>query len=87
MFLKETDKYSQFDEKGIPTMDTAGKEISKSARKKLEKLYEQQVKNYEEYLKNQKSKEAAVNNNENWHNKWIKINEFHNFNHNLLSFV
>ncbi len=47
-------------------MDTAGKEISKSARKKLEKLYEQQVKNYDDYLKNQKSKEAAAaNNNEN----------------------
>jgi hypothetical protein len=52
-------------------MDTAGKEISKSARKKLEKMYEQQVKSYEEYLKNQKSKEVAApaatttNNNEN----------------------
>lgn len=56
LFIKETDKYSKFDEKGIPTMDAEGKEISKSSRKKLEKAYEVQVKNYEEYLmKNQKT--------------------------------
>ena len=50
LFLKETDKYSKFDEKGIPTHDLEGKEITKSGRKKLEKLYEQQVKLHQEYL-------------------------------------
>ena len=29
MFKSETDKYSQFDEDGIPTHDKDGKEISK----------------------------------------------------------
>ena len=37
--------------KGIPTHDNEGKEISKSGRKKLEKLYEAQTKLYDEFLK------------------------------------
>ncbi|WAR01867.1 SYCC-like protein [Mya arenaria] len=53
MFRRETDKYSQFDDKGMPTHDAAGKEISKSALKKLTKLYEQQEKKYNEYLQSQ----------------------------------
>lgn len=32
-------------------MDAEGKELSKSARKKCEKAYEQQKKSYEEYVK------------------------------------
>lgn len=51
MFLKETDKYSKFDEDGIPVLDAEGKELSKSARKKCEKAYELQKKSYDEYLK------------------------------------
>ena len=54
MFLKETDKYSTFDEKGFPVLDAEGKELSKGAKKKLEKLYETQAKNYQEYLESQK---------------------------------
>ena len=50
MFLHETDKYSKFDEKGIPTHDQAGQELSKGGRKKLEKAYEQQLKLHQEYL-------------------------------------
>lgn len=38
---------------GMPTHDAEGKELSKSALKKLTKLYEQQQKRYEEYLKSQ----------------------------------
>lgn len=53
MFLKETDKYSKFDENGFPLLDNEGKELSKSLIKKLQKLYEQQKKDYEEYLKAQ----------------------------------
>lgn len=37
--------------KGIPLLDVEGKELSKSARKKCEKIYEQQTKVYDEYLK------------------------------------
>ncbi len=51
MFLKETDKYSKFDEKGFPLLDAEGKELSKGLIKKLQKLYETQTKSYEEHLK------------------------------------
>ncbi|XP_065347910.1 cysteine--tRNA ligase, cytoplasmic [Cloeon dipterum] len=51
MFLKESDKYSQFDDKGIPTHDKEGKEISKGQQKKLLKLYQAQEKKYNDYLK------------------------------------
>jgi cysteinyl-tRNA synthetase len=51
LFRRETDKYSQFNENGMPTHDTDGNPITKSQLKKLEKLYTQQKKMYEEYLK------------------------------------
>ncbi|XP_075549954.1 cysteine--tRNA ligase, cytoplasmic [Dermacentor variabilis] len=51
MFLKETDKYSQFDpETGLPTHDAQGKELSKGQLKKVKKLQEAQEKKYEKYL-------------------------------------
>lgn len=54
MFRKETDKYSKFDDKGLPTHDLEGKELSKGLVKKLQKLQQAQEKKYNEYL-------AAVN--------------------------
>lgn len=50
MFLKETDKYSAFDENGLPTLDLEGKEVSKGQQKKLQKLQQAQEKKYNEYL-------------------------------------
>ncbi|XP_072826630.1 cysteine--tRNA ligase, cytoplasmic isoform X3 [Vicugna pacos] len=50
MFLSETDKYSQFDENGLPTHDAEGKELSKGQAKKLKKLFEVQEKLHKEYL-------------------------------------
>lgn len=50
MFLHETDKYSAFDEKGLPTHDIDGKEVSKGQIKKLQKLQQAQEKKYNEYL-------------------------------------
>ncbi|KAK2579821.1 hypothetical protein KPH14_007507 [Odynerus spinipes] len=50
MFKLEKDKYSQFDEKGLPTHDAEGKEISKGQLKKLQKLQQAQEKKYNEYL-------------------------------------
>lgn len=50
LFKSETDKYSQFDDNGIPTHDATGKELPKSALKKLQKLYDAQKKKYEAYL-------------------------------------
>ncbi|KAL4703377.1 hypothetical protein ACJJTC_011166 [Scirpophaga incertulas] len=50
MFKRETDKYSQFDDKGLPTHDHEGKELSKGLVKKLVKLQQAQEKKYKEYL-------------------------------------
>nr|CAD7256781.1 unnamed protein product [Timema shepardi] len=50
MFRSETDKYSKFDEKGIPTCDAEGKELSKGLVKKLQKLQQAQEKKYNEYI-------------------------------------
>ncbi|XP_027387477.1 cysteine--tRNA ligase, cytoplasmic isoform X1 [Bos indicus x Bos taurus] len=50
MFLSESDKYSKFDENGLPTHDTEGKELSKGQAKKLRKLFEAQEKLHLEYL-------------------------------------
>ncbi|XP_070507049.1 cysteine--tRNA ligase, cytoplasmic [Chironomus tepperi] len=51
MFKSQTDKYSAFDEEGLPTHDNEGKEISKGQQKKLKKLQQQQEVKYSEYLK------------------------------------
>lgn len=50
MFLNEKEKYSQFDENGLPTHDADGKELSKGVLKKLTKLQQQQEVRYKEYL-------------------------------------
>eukprot|EP00127_Corallochytrium_limacisporum_P007373 Clim_evm10s249 gene=Clim_evmTU10s249 len=55
LFKSETDKYSEFDERGVPTKDTAGEPLSKSALKKLEKAYTQQEKLHKDYLAAQSS--------------------------------
>lgn len=46
----ESDKYSAFDEKGMPTLDKDGKEVSKGQLKKLEKLWQAQEKLHNAYL-------------------------------------
>lgn len=50
MFLHQTDKYSKFDDTGVPTHDTVGKELSKSALKKLQKLHAEQQARYDKYI-------------------------------------
>lgn len=50
MFKSQIDKYSAFDETGLPTHDREGKEISKGQQKKLKKLQQQQELKYAEYL-------------------------------------
>merc|ERR1719273_2408780 len=52
MFRKD-DKFSKFDDKGIPTHDANGQEISNAQKKKLKKIYEAQEKKYNEYLASQ----------------------------------
>lgn len=51
MFLNQLDKYSAFDETGLPTHDNEGKEISKGQQKKLKKVQQQQEVKYAEHLK------------------------------------
>ncbi|KAF0301106.1 Cysteine--tRNA ligase, cytoplasmic [Amphibalanus amphitrite] len=58
MFRNDTDKYSQWDDKGMPTHDKEGKEVSKGQLKKLLKLYQAQEKKYNEFLASQNAKES-----------------------------
>ena len=50
MFRNQTDKYSQFDEQGIPTHDASGEAITDSQRKKLRKQWQAQEKKHKDYL-------------------------------------
>ena len=50
LFRTEVDKYGQFDEDGIPTHDTSGKELSDKQRKKVLKIWQAQAKKHKEYL-------------------------------------
>merc|ERR1712106_704816 len=53
LFRSETDKYSKFDDKGLPTQLVDGAEVPKAQLKKLQKIYQAQEKKYQEYLKSQ----------------------------------
>jgi len=53
LFRSETDKYSKFDDKGLPTHLLDGSEVPKAQIKKLQKLYQAQEKKYQDYLKSQ----------------------------------
>lgn len=57
-FAGETDKYSAFDERGLPTLDKEGKEVSKCQLKKLEKLWQAQEKVYKAYLEEASKSES-----------------------------
>lgn len=54
----ETDKYSAFDERGMPTLDKESKEVSKGQLKKLEKLWLAQEKTYKAYLESTRQNES-----------------------------
>lgn len=53
MFRAETEKYSAWDDKGLPTHSKDGKEISGSQQKKLQKLWSAQEKKFNDYMKTQ----------------------------------
>ena len=44
--------YKNFDEKGMPTHTAGGEELTKSAKKKMVKLYNRQMKRHDKFLKN-----------------------------------
>ncbi|KAI0208122.1 Cysteine--tRNA ligase, cytoplasmic [Lamellibrachia satsuma] len=62
LFRLQTDKFSQFDENGMPTHDVLGKELSKSQLKKLSKLYEAQEKKYRDYMTSLEQGDSAMKN-------------------------
>jgi len=57
IFQMEAEKWSKFDDKGIPTHDAKGEEIPKAQMKKLQKRYDAQEKKYNSYLKSQKNEQ------------------------------
>ncbi|KAL4097192.1 hypothetical protein QTP88_022007 [Uroleucon formosanum] len=50
LFKLETDKYSEFDENGLPTIDSQGNKISKGLTKKLQKIQSTHATLHKEYL-------------------------------------
>ena len=58
MFQDQRDKFSQFDEQGLPTHDVSGEPISDSQRKKLRKLWAAQEKKHKEFLSRNTSPHA-----------------------------
>lgn len=52
----EADKYSKYDEAGVPTHDAKGKEINEQIRNKLKKTVNSQQAKYEKWLASQEEK-------------------------------
>jgi len=57
LFKGETDKYSKFDDKGMPTHNAEGEELPKAQLKKLQKIYQAQEKKYNDYMKSQSNEQ------------------------------
>ena len=51
LFRGDTDKYSKFDDKGMPTHSAEGEELPKAQLKKLQKIYQAQEKKYNDFMK------------------------------------
>jgi len=49
-YALQVDKYSKFDEEGLPTHDNVGYEISKEAKNKLKKDFKKHEDNYKKYM-------------------------------------
>jgi cysteinyl-tRNA synthetase len=55
LMFKTSDEYLEWDENGIPTVDSAGNVVSKNRRKRLVKEWEKQKKSHEEWLATQQA--------------------------------
>ena len=53
LFRDELSKYSEWDERGIPTKDAEGNALTKSGLKKLTKIYEAQKKKHIKWIEEQ----------------------------------
>ncbi|GAU95988.1 hypothetical protein RvY_07499 [Ramazzottius varieornatus] len=62
LFRSQIDKFSKFDEKGLPTHDNEGKELSKGMLKKLQKQYETHDIKFKEHLASQPGLTNGVSN-------------------------
>jgi cysteinyl-tRNA synthetase len=56
LFKLMTDKYSKFDEKGLPTHDATGKELSPEQIEALKKEYEKQESSHKKWLEEEQNK-------------------------------
>jgi len=63
MFKSQTELYSAFDDKGLPTHNAEGEEISKSQKKNLAKAYAKQEKIHNQWLEKQKKQEEEESKN------------------------
>jgi cysteinyl-tRNA synthetase len=62
----QADKYSKFDEEGLPTHDVKGFEISKEIRNKLKKEFNKHEENHKKWLeKQEKTTNAGESNTDN----------------------
>ena len=52
-FLTQSDKYSKFDETGLPTHTEKAKELSKEQRNKLQKDFNKHEEKYKQFLEKQ----------------------------------
>jgi cysteinyl-tRNA synthetase len=50
LFRKQTDKFSQFDEQGIPTHNAQGDQITDSQKKKFRKQWQAQERKHREQM-------------------------------------
>merc|ERR1712106_784721 len=51
LFRGDAEKYSKFDDKGMPTHNAEGEELPKAQLKKLQKIYQAQEKKYNDFMK------------------------------------
>ena len=61
MFKDQTEKYSQFDEQGIPTHNADGELLSDNQRKKLRKQWQTQDKKFQQHLSKQHDHSSTDN--------------------------
>jgi cysteinyl-tRNA synthetase len=53
----QADKFSKFDDEGVPTHDAKGIEISKELKNKLKKEFKKHEEKHQKWLEQKKSKE------------------------------
>ncbi|KAL9182441.1 hypothetical protein ACHAXT_013093 [Thalassiosira profunda] len=60
--FRDEEKYSAWDERGFPTKDAEGKDITKSQTKKLNKMYDAHVKRHEKWKEQNNGNDGSAQN-------------------------